>query len=233
MDTETLFSVLLPYLALILSLICAIWKRKEPKKFWTLVVGGAFFNTTIGIWGFVTRYNLMKSRIFQEDVRSNTGFFFSRLVFPLFSLSPFIWLWLPDTSKTQISGFAVKLHKPMHLGRQDSKYRNQNFWYDANGRMYKTARISLPNQSNSVYDALGNRVANQVDGVWSFYIYDINGVKTAEYGGLQATDEGGVKYILQDHQGSSRAMVNNAGYVNARMDYTAFGEEINSGIGGF
>ncbi len=114
---------------------------------------------------------------------------------------------------------------------QDTKFRGLNYWYDANGRMYKTTDISQPNQSNAVYDSAGQRVATQVDGVWTFFIYDVGGKKVAEYGGLQATDEGGVKYVLQDHQGSSRAILSNSGFVNARIDYTAFGEEINSGIG--
>lgn len=114
---------------------------------------------------------------------------------------------------------------------QDAKFRNLNYSYDANGRMYKTSTVSPANQSNAVYDASGQRVATQVDGVWTFFIYDTFGKKVCEYGGLQATDEGGVKYVLQDWQGSSRAILSNSGYVNARMDYTAFGEEINSGIG--
>jgi RHS repeat-associated protein len=53
----------------------------------------------------------------------------------------------------------------------------------------------------------------------------------AEYGGLPSTDEGGIKYVLQDWQGSTRAIVSNTGFVNARMDYQAFGEEIQTGIG--
>lgn len=114
---------------------------------------------------------------------------------------------------------------------QDTRFRYQNFLYDANGRMYKNSSTVISNQSNAVYDAAGMRVATQVDGVWTFSVYNIGGKKVAEYGGLPAADEGGVKYILQDHQGSSRAIVNNAGYVNARMDYTAFGEDIQSNIG--
>ena len=97
--------------------------------------------------------------------------------------------------------------------------------------MYKNSSTLSSGQSNAVYDSAGMRVAEQVDGVWTFSIYDAGGKKVAEYGGLQSADEGGVKYILQDHQGSSRATVNNAGFVNARMDYTAFGEEINSNTG--
>lgn len=114
---------------------------------------------------------------------------------------------------------------------QDTKFRNLNYSYDANGRMYKTSNISGTNQSNTVYDANGSRVATQVDGVWTFFIYDALGKMIAEYGGLHATDEGGVKYVLQDWQGSSRAVIGQTGVIKARMDYTAFGEEIQAGIG--
>lgn len=51
----------------------------------------------------------------------------------------------------------------------------------------------------------------------------------AEYGGLQSTDEGGVKYVLQDWQGSTRAIVGNTGNIQSRSDYTAFGEQIGTG----
>jgi RHS repeat-associated protein len=115
---------------------------------------------------------------------------------------------------------------------QDTKFRNSNFSYDANGRMYKTTRTdNIPNQASSVYDASGMRVAQQVDDVWTFFIYDAFGKMVAEYGGLQGTDEGGVKYLLSDWQGSTRAITGNTGVVQARMDYTAFGEEISSGVG--
>ena len=53
----------------------------------------------------------------------------------------------------------------------------------------------------------------------------------AKYGGLQSNDEGGVKYLLSDWQGSTRAVLSNAGFVTGRSDYTAFGEEIQSGVG--
>ena len=113
----------------------------------------------------------------------------------------------------------------------DSKYRNMNFWYDANGRMYKTTSTISSGQSNTVYDASGQRVAQQIDGVWQFYIYDAGGKKVAEYGGSQAQDEGGIRYIFTDWQGSTRAITGEAGQVQARMDYTAFGEEIGANVG--
>ena len=62
-------------------------------------------------------------------------------------------------------------------------------------------------------------------------IYDVGGKLVTEYGGLQSTDEGGVKYLLSDWQGSTRAVLSNSGTVNGRADYSAFGEEIQAGIG--
>jgi hypothetical protein len=69
------------------------------------------------------------------------------------------------------------------------------------------------------------------EAVWIFFAYDINGNLVAEYGGIPSTDAGGVKYVLQDFQGSTRAIVSQTGFVQSRMDYTAFGEEIYSGVG--
>jgi RHS repeat-associated protein len=112
----------------------------------------------------------------------------------------------------------------------DNKFRTSNFAYDANGRMIKATKASLPD-ATSIYDASGMRVAEQVNDVWRFLIYDIGGKLIAEYGGLQATDEGGVKYLLSDWQGSTRAVLSNSGYVSSRMDYQAFGEDISAGTG--
>lgn len=104
------------------------------------------------------------------------------------------------------------------------------FGYDVNGRMVKATKTSTPD-ALSTYDAAGMRVAEKVNDVWRFLIYDIGGKLVAEYGGLQSTDEGGVKYVMQDWQGSTRAVVSNSGFALARNDYTAFGEEIGAGVG--
>jgi RHS repeat-associated protein len=53
----------------------------------------------------------------------------------------------------------------------------------------------------------------------------------AEYGGRASTDEGGVKYVHQDIQGTTRAITSVSGAVKARTDYAAFGEEISSSVG--
>ncbi len=67
--------------------------------------------------------------------------------------------------------------------------------------------------------------------VWQFVIYDALGKIVAEYGGATPQDEGGVKYFMQDWQGSVRAGVNAGGFVKSRTDHQAFGEEIASGVG--
>ena len=88
----------------------------------------------------------------------------------------------------------------------DGKFRDMGFSYDANGRMVKATRASTPD-AHTVYDALGNRVAAEVDGVWRFSIYDAFGKLVAEYG--QADEgAGGVSWIQQDWQGSVRTITN-------------------------
>jgi hypothetical protein len=112
----------------------------------------------------------------------------------------------------------------------DGKFRNLGYGYDANRRMVRASQANVPD-ALSVYDALGNRVAEKVNDVWQFVIYDAFGKIVAEYGGTSAQDAGGVKYYLQDWQGSVRAGVNAGGFVKSRTDHQAFGEDIASGVG--
>lgn len=112
----------------------------------------------------------------------------------------------------------------------DNKFRLMSFGYDANGRMVKASRENQPD-ALSVYDSLGNRVAQKVNDVWQFVIYDAFGNIVAEYGGMTSSGEGGIKYALSDWQGSVRAVLNNSGFVQSRTDYQSFGEEIQSGVG--
>jgi YD repeat-containing protein len=112
----------------------------------------------------------------------------------------------------------------------DAKFRNLKYFYDANGRMFKTTDANNTNEADSVYDALGQRVAQKISGVWTNQVYDAGGKLVAEYG-QSSTSEGGVKYVFQDWQGSVRAVTNRAGFIDARMDYRAFGEEITYNIG--
>lgn len=111
----------------------------------------------------------------------------------------------------------------------DAKFRSMGFGYDANGRMVKATKTGVPD-AWTVYDALGNRVANKVNDVWTFMIYDAFGKLVAEYG---KADEGtgGVSYVQQDWQGSVRTVTNSNGFATSRTDYTAFGENVNAGVG--
>jgi RHS repeat-associated protein len=111
----------------------------------------------------------------------------------------------------------------------DNKFRSMNFAYDANGRQVKATKANT-SDAWSVYDALGNRVATKVNDIWQFVIYDAFGKLVAEYG-TQGEGVGGVSYVLQDWQGSVRASVNANGFVQARFDFTAFGEEVSLGVG--
>lgn len=97
---------------------------------------------------------------------------------------------------------------------RDTKFRSRDFKYDANGRMIWTKLANGTGlDATSIYDAFGNRVATKVNDIWQIMVYDIGGRMVAEYGGLQATDEGGVKYFLRDWQGSTHAIVSQGGYV--------------------
>lgn len=112
----------------------------------------------------------------------------------------------------------------------DTKFRLMGFGYDADGRMVSASKPNFPD-TLSVYDAAGLRVAERVNDIWQFLVYDLDGKLVAEYGGQTAVDEGGVKYLLTDWQDSTRAVVSGAGYVQGRMDFTAYGEEIAIGVG--
>jgi RHS repeat-associated protein len=112
----------------------------------------------------------------------------------------------------------------------DNKFRSMNFSYDANGRQVNATNTGTSTTATTVYDALGNRVATKINVSWQFVIYDAFGKLVAEYG-TQGEGNGGVSYVLQDWQGSVRASVNNNGFIQARFDFSAFGEEISLGIG--
>jgi RHS repeat-associated protein len=111
----------------------------------------------------------------------------------------------------------------------DNKFRSMGFSYDAKGRQVKAMKANT-SDTFSVYDALGNRVATKVNDVWQFVIYDAFGKLVAEYG-TQGEGNGGVNYVFQDRQGSVRASINYNGFVVARFDFTAFGEEVSLGVG--
>ncbi len=112
---------------------------------------------------------------------------------------------------------------------QDQKFRTKKFFYDANGRTFKASNIDDSDVANSVYDALGVRVAEKVGGIWRYLIHDVVGNLVEEYGGASGTP--GIKFVFSDRQGSTRAVTDEVGNGLTRSDYSAFGEDIAVGTG--
>jgi len=109
-----------------------------------------------------------------------------------------------------------------------------------------------------VYDAEGQRVRRVVGGVETWQVYGLGGELIAEYapGASQSSPQkeygyrGGerlivtdtnpntgfttVEWVITDHLGSTRAVVNQTGLLSGvtRHDYLPFGEEIQAGVGG-
>lgn len=112
----------------------------------------------------------------------------------------------------------------------DSKFRNRKFEYDANNRQKQSRNLDNSGAVDSVFDAGGQRVATQVGGsLTNVLVYDAMGKLVAEYN--STTLPGGTQFVFDDHQGSPRAITNNAGTVIARHDYLPFGEAIPNTLG--
>ncbi|MGB7925166.1 MAG: peptidoglycan DD-metalloendopeptidase family protein, partial [Pyrinomonadaceae bacterium] len=124
----------------------------------------------------------------------------------------------------------------------DQKFRGLQYTYDANGRMRRTDGTTQ--YAIATYDGVGQRAQHYESGITRQSVYDIFGRLVADYengswkrdyvyrgGGLLATIDGtGARYVLTDHQGSTRAVMN-GGQVTERHDYRPFGEEIGAYTG--
>lgn len=99
----------------------------------------------------------------------------------------------------------------------DNKFRGLKYFYDANGRMVKSSTLSDVEVGIAVMDAAGNKVAERVNDVWRFAVYDAFGRLVADYGGATTTDEGGVKFVQQDIRGSTRCVTSLTANVKANV----------------
>jgi RHS repeat-associated protein len=114
----------------------------------------------------------------------------------------------------------------------DPKFRAMKYEYDAEGRMRKSYRRDDGSAlSTSVYDGLGQRVQTVLNNVTTTIVYDIAGRKVAEYTDQAQAGGDGLRYVLMDHQGSTRVVTGSTGAVVARHDYLPFGEELWAGTG--
>ena len=99
--------------------------------------------------------------------------------------------------------------------------------YDAENKM-----ISFNGgEATYSYDGEGRRVRKATGGTTTVFVYNAVGQMVAEYSSVTPSS-GGTQYIIADHLGSTRVVMDAGGAVIARHDYLPFGEEISSGIGG-
>jgi RHS repeat-associated protein len=99
--------------------------------------------------------------------------------------------------------------------------------YDAEGRQQKIERPDVtppPVLGEYEYDAEGRRVKRIANGAITYYVYDARGLLMAEYGGAALTS--GTRYVVTDHLGSTRLLLDETGTCKSRMDYAPFGAEI-------
>jgi RHS repeat-associated protein len=99
--------------------------------------------------------------------------------------------------------------------------------YDAEGRQQKIERTDVTPPSvlgDYEYDAEGRRVKRVSNGATTYYVYDARGLLMAEYGGAALAS--GTRYVVTDHLGSTRLLLDETGTCKSRMDYAPFGAEI-------
>ncbi|HEU0124238.1 MAG TPA: RHS repeat-associated core domain-containing protein, partial [Bryobacteraceae bacterium] len=94
--------------------------------------------------------------------------------------------------------------------------------WDVEGRMREAGGAAYG------YDAEGKRVKKTAGGVTTYYVSDGMGNLGAEYGGAATGTM--TKYLMADHLGSTRVVMDGTGGVTARCDYAPFGETIDASV---
>jgi RHS repeat-associated protein len=95
--------------------------------------------------------------------------------------------------------------------------------YDAEGRVSRVELNSSPVATYD-YDADGRRVKKTVGATTTHYVYSADGQLMAEYGGTPASV--GTQYLVADHLGSTRLILNAQGNCAERIDYAPFGAQL-------
>jgi RHS repeat-associated protein len=95
--------------------------------------------------------------------------------------------------------------------------------YDAEGRV---SRVELNSSTVATYeyDADGRRVKKTVGATTTHYVYSADGQLMAEYGGTPASV--GTQYLVADHLGSTRLILDAQGNCAERIDYAPFGAQL-------
>ena len=105
---------------------------------------------------------------------------------------------------------------------------NTTFTYDAENRQTSATMGGIT--TTYAYDADGRRVQKLQGGTATTYYYDGAGQLGAEYATAVAPGLCTTCYLTADHLGSTRAMTDQNGTVQALHDYLPFGEELPAGI---
>ncbi|HEY3024715.1 MAG TPA: BPSL0067 family protein, partial [Pyrinomonadaceae bacterium] len=146
--------------------------------------------------------------------------------------NPFTQIWTEDSDINQLTNRLASSVTYDDAGNVliDQKFGQLKFQYDANNRQKQSSNLDDTGAVVSVYDAGGQRVATQIAGaLTNVLVYDAMGKLVAEYGSSSTTN--GTQYVMGDHQGSTRAVLNMAGTVVSRHDYLPFGEEVYANVG--
>lgn len=112
-------------------------------------------------------------------------------------------------------------------GNLTSDPEGHSYLYDANNLL-----ASYDNgYATYIYDGNGRRVKKTVDGITTYYVYNVVGQMVAEYTtGTPSQD--GTRFLTSDHTGSARVLTDSFGQVKERRDYLPFGEDVGVGVGG-
>jgi RHS repeat-associated protein len=120
------------------------------------------------------------------------------------------------------------IYNPGGNQTQIGAYGNQ---YDAENRM--TSSSIGGGTATYSYDGQGRRVMKQSGGITTVYVYDAKGELTQEYAnGTVSTPLCYTCYLMADHLGSTRLMLDSSGNIVTKHDYLPFGEEILQGTDG-
>jgi len=95
--------------------------------------------------------------------------------------------------------------------------------YDAEGRVSRVELNSNPVATYD-YDADGRRVKKTVGATTTHYVYSADGQLMAEYGGTPTSV--GTRYLVADHLGSTRLILDAQGNCSQRIDYAPFGAQL-------
>ena len=111
---------------------------------------------------------------------------------------------------------------------------NPPFQYDAES-MLKRSVITAgarPGTTECWYDGNGRRVLKEGPGGVESYVYNAAGQVIAEYTTETTGLETGLRWMMTDHLGSTRLVLDEAGGIKQRYDYFPFGEELPAGVNG-